>query len=191
MSNTFEVELKFPLEQHHRIEQSLRERGADEKDVVLHVDRYFNHPSRDFRSTDEAFRIRSIGQENRVTYKGAVVGSVAKSRHEIEVGLAPGTDSAAQFFDMVQMLGFRFVREVCKSRRSFTLTWNQTVYELAVDDVPEVGRFLEIELLADANHRETAEAAVWNLARSLGLSDAEPRSYLDLLLESDTKAFAT
>lgn len=168
----------------------LWERGALERDVVSHVDRYFNHPARNFRSTDEAFRIRSVGHENFVTYKGAVVGSVAKSRHEIEVGLAPGAESAAQFFEMVTILGFRFVLEVRKSRRSFALAWNQTLFELAVDDVPGLGRFLEIEILAAADQREIAEAEVWHLARSLGLGDAEPRSYLDLLLESDGATYA-
>ena len=191
MANNYEVELKFPLQKNHPIEQLLLERGAIEKGVVSHVDRYFNHPSRDFRSTDEAFRIRSVGSENFVTYKGALLGSVAKSRHEIEVGIAPGTDSANLFFDMVKMLGFRFVREVCKSRRSLTLAWNQNVYELAIDDVPGIGRFFEIELIAEAEERETAEAAVWELATSLGLSNVESRSYLDMLLQLDSTAFAT
>jgi adenylate cyclase class 2 len=185
MAKRYEVELKFPLAQNHAIDEKLRQRGAVEKPAVHHVDRYFNHPSRDFRSTDEAFRIRSVGDENCVTYKGAVLGAIAKTRHEIEIDFASGPDSATRFHEMVQMLGFQFVREVRKSRRSFSLEWNQSHFQLAIDEVPEIGCFLEIELLTEADGLKAAEAAVWELARSLELSTTEPRSYLDLLLERD------
>ncbi len=182
---TYEVELKFRLDQFPIIESELRKLGAVEQSVVIHVDRYFNHPSRDFRSTDEAFRIRSVNGTNCVTYKGAVIGNVAKTRHEIEVEFANGEQAAANFFEMIGLLGFRFVREVRKTRRSFTLNWNCGDFELALDEVPELGCFVEIEQIAERANRETAEAAVWQLARSLGLSNAESRSYLDLLLEYD------
>ena len=181
----YEVELKFRLETFEVVEPALRQMGAIESSVVSHVDRYFNHPSRDFRSTDEAFRIRSVGDHNCVTYKGAVIGEVAKTRHEIEVGFADGSQSAEQMLEIVRLLGFRFVREVRKTRRSFRLKWHGRDYELAFDQLPELGCFLEIELIADCDDRNAAESAVWELARSLGFSDAEQRSYLDLLLECD------
>ena len=178
----FEVELKFRLDHFQPVETALRQLGAIEQSVDSHVDQYFNHPSRDFRETDEAFRIRSVGDANRLTYKGAVVGAVAKTRHEIEVGFDPGSESAERLFDLVKMLGFRFVLEVRKTRRSMSLNRNGRHFELALDEVPPLGRFLEIELLAENEGREEAEAAVWELACELGLSVAESRSYLDLLL---------
>ena len=181
----YEVELKFRIEDLPKIEGQIRSLGSIEQSVVTHIDRYFNHPSRDFRQTDEAFRIRSVGHRNCVTYKGAVIGSVAKTRHEIEVGIADGEENAGQFAEIVQHLGFRFVREVRKTRRSFSLNWNQRTYELALDSLPSLGDFLEVELLAENAERENAEAAVWQLARSFGLTVAEPRSYLDMLIEAD------
>ena len=185
MAKLYEVELKFRIETARPIEVDLQQNGAFEVDVVSHVDRYFNHPSRDFRSTDEAYRIRSIGDANCVTYKGAVQGTVAKTRHEIEVEFAEGAEAAQKLFEMVQLLGFRFVREVRKTRRSYTLSEKRFDFVLAVDDVPGLGRFLEIEVLAENDLREAAEAVVWELAHRLKLTVAEPRSYLDLLLESD------
>lgn len=181
----YEVELKFRLDDLPAVESKLREIGAKEEATVSHVDRYFNHPARDFRQTDEAFRIRSVGETNCVTYKGAKIGSVAKTRHEIEVGIAEGADAAKQFADIVSLLSFRFVREVKKTRRSLSLDWQNRSYELALDFVSTLGNFLEIELIAEAAERENAEAAVWELAKALGLAVAEPRSYLDMLIESD------
>ena len=185
MTSTYEVELKFRLENPEPVENIIRGHGGIERKTVTQVDRYFNHPARDFRVTDEAFRIRTVDGNNYVTYKGAVQGNVAKTRHEVEVEFTDGPDSAQRLSEMVLLLGFRFVREVRKSRRSFALSWNNADFELAIDTVPGIGCFLEIELLANADRRDAAEAAVWELARTLGLSVAEQRSYLDLLLESD------
>lgn len=187
MEKSFEVELKFRLDDPAAMEIRLGKMGAISRKVVCHVDRYFNHPSRDFRKTDEAFRIRSVDDQNYVTYKGAVLGTVAKTRHEIEVGLASGAETVLQFTNIVNMLGFCFVREVRKSRRSYSLSWNQTNFELTIDEVPELGFFLEIELIAYGQAREAAEAAVWRLAAALGFSAAEPRSYLDMLLAWDQR----
>lgn len=182
---SLEVELKFRLNDTGMVEEQLRQRGAVEQSAVTHSDRYFNHPSRDFRQTDEAFRIRSVGSDNFLTYKGAVIGSTAKTRHEIEIGVADGPTAASKLDEMVRLLGFRFVREVRKSRRTLSLEWQGHHFELAIDDVSPLGRFLEIELIAESDQREQAEAAVWALAHSLGLTVSEKRSYLDLLLESD------
>ena len=184
----YEVELKFRLEHAADVEKAIRQLGAVEESNVSHVDRYFNHPARDFRSTDEAFRIRSVDDANMITYKGAKIGTVAKTRHEIEVGFEHGIASVKKLEELVRMLGFRFVRDVRKSRRTFHLSWCERHFELALDEVPELGRFLEIELIADEEGRAAAEAAVWNLARALDLSVPEPRSYLDLLIAFDGRA---
>lgn len=184
---TFEVELKFRVTELDAIRAALSNLGAVEQSECVHVDRYFNHPARDFHATDEAFRIRSVGDSNCLTYKGAVVGQVAKTRHEIEIPFADGIEQSQKLFEMVRLLGFRFVREVCKSRKSLTLDWNGRHYDLALDDVPPLGQFLEIELIAEDHERETAEKAVWSLAHELDLNVPEPRSYLNLLIESEQK----
>lgn len=181
----YEVELKFRLKAPQDVKETLLSLGASEQSRVTHADRYFNHPSRDFRSTDEAFRIRSVDGANAVTYKGPKIGKVAKTRHEIEVGFDHGPESVQKLDEVVRMLGFRFVREVRKFRQAFTLTLAERDFELAFDDVPGLGHFLEIELIAEPDGREAAEAAVWELAGKLGLSVPETRSYLDLLIESD------
>lgn len=185
MSNTYEVELKFRIEIPETVETLLRQRGAIAQGVVSHADRYFNHPLRDFRQTDEALRVRTIGDANWVTYKGAVIGTTAKTRHEIEVGFDEGARSADQVLEILRLLGFRFVREVRKTRRSFTLNHEGHQFEIALDEVPELGHFLEIELLAEEDDRILAETALWKMAHSLGLVIAEPRSYLNLLIDHD------
>ena len=178
----YEVELKFPLADTSDILARLASLGAVAASPVEQVDRYFNHPARDFGDTDEAFRIRSVGAANCVTYKGPIIDSATKMRREIEVPFADGPDTASQMAEVWQSLGFRFVREVRKTRTPLTLDWRQRVYEVALDDVPPLGMFLEIELLADEAGRDEARDAILALAGELNLTNPERRSYLELLL---------
>ena len=178
----YEVELKFPLASPSEMLSRLVSLGAVAASPVEQIDRYFNHPARDFGDTDEAFRIRSVGEANCVTYKGPRVDSATKTRREIEVSFADGPEAASQMAEVWQSLGFRFVREVRKTRMPLTLDWQQRVYDLALDDVPPLGTFLEIELLANEAGRDAARDAILALARELSLSNSERRSYLELLL---------
>jgi len=178
----YEVELKFPLSAPRDVLARLASLSVVAASPVEQVDRYFNHPTRDFGETDEAFRLRSVGDANCVTYKGPIIDSITKTRREIEVSFSDGPEAASQMVEVWQSLGFRFVREVRKTRTPLTLDWRQRVYELALDEVPPLGTFLEIELLADEAGRDAARDAILALARELNLTNSERRSYLELLL---------
>lgn len=180
----YEVELKFPLTDPTALRARLTQLGAVPRESIEQCDRYFNHPSRDFSVTDEAFRIRSVGTANFLTYKGPVLDRATKMRREIEIGTAAGSQAVEQLVEMWCELGFRFVREVRKTRLPWQLTWEQQSFELALDHVPPLGTFLEIELLVDENGRESARQAILELAAELRLTNPERRSYLELLLSN-------
>ncbi|MBS0203476.1 MAG: class IV adenylate cyclase [Planctomycetes bacterium] len=180
----YEVELKFPLSDERRVLALLAELGATAGEPVEQSDHYFNHPSRDFRQTDEAFRIRSVGMANCVTYKGPKLDASTKMRREIEVPFADGA-AAEQMAAIFLALGFRSVRKVRKNRTPWKLTWNGRLYDLALDRVPSVGTFLEIELIADETGRDEARQAILDLAQRLSLVHPERRSYLELVLSLD------
>lgn len=181
----YEVELKFRLDNNERIHSELASLGAVHDAPIEQVDYYFNHPARDFRVTDEAFRIRCVGTQNCLTYKGPIVDPSTKMRHEIEVGIAEGSDAVGQMTDLLQQLGFRGVREVRKLRTPGRLAWNGQSYELAMDVVPSVGTFLEIELVVEEALRHEARDAIMALASRLQLTQPERRSYLELVIAQD------
>lgn len=185
---TFEVELKFPLQDSHEVLLRLSNLGAVTDSAIEQSDRYFNHPARDFSVTDEAFRIRSVGSANFVTYKGPIVDRETKMRREIEIAIADGPEAAEQMAELWTALGFRFVHEVRKTRTPGRVTWNNRQYELALDQVPPLGTFLEIELVVDDSEREAAKQAILNLARELNLKNPERRSYLQLVMEERLRA---
>ena len=175
-----EVELKFPLDDALSLRERLASVGAVAKGVVVQSDAYFNHPARDFAQTDEALRIRTVGDESVVTYKGPKLGGWAKTRFELELPLAAKTSDG--WMEILTRLGFRAVATVRKRRELFELTREGRAFELSIDEVEGLGVFAEVETLADEASRECAEHAVLALAAELGLTDAEPRSYLEMLL---------
>src|ERR1700710_144753 len=114
----YEVEQKYRYDANLNLEQQLNELSAAWHSPCRQSDVYYAHPSRDFAETDEALRIRSIGEQNFVTYKGPKIDRTTKTRHEIELPLAPGNDGAKQFGELLAALGFRVVAEVHKQRHS-------------------------------------------------------------------------
>ena len=130
--------------------------GATAGDVEEHRDTYFNHPARDFAETDEAFRIRSIGDGNRLTYKGPLVDKQTKTRQEVEVGCEAGAAGRDKLQEMLIALGFRKVRTVVKRRTPYHLDWQNRPVEVTLDDVEGLGTFVELETIAAEDSWESA-----------------------------------
>ena len=60
---------------------------------------------------------------------------------------------------------------------------------MVVDQVEQLGWFAEVEtVVTDSTNLETAQAQVLQLGHSLGLSQIQPKSYLDQLLARDESA---
>ncbi|MDZ7620691.1 MAG: class IV adenylate cyclase, partial [Patescibacteria group bacterium] len=98
----YEVEQKFPTEGFDAVRTKLRRlhaRFAETTDEE--TDLYFNHPQRDFRETDEAFRIRRRGLANRVTYKGPKIDATTKTRRELELPLPDGEQVVHQWTELL------------------------------------------------------------------------------------------
>ena len=177
-----EVEQKFHADEFEAIESAVTELGALIEPAITQVDRYFAHPSRDFAQTDEAFRIRRVGETNCVTYKGPKIDSDTKTRREIELPMPDGEATTEQYTELFQSLGFTVVAEVFKQRRRANFTWHNQKVEIVFDVVKDVGQFVEIELSADESTLESAKSCLLSLAEHLGLQAVERRSYLELLL---------
>lgn len=183
---TYEVELKYRVDDLAAFTARVDQLGVAWGEPVEQVDHYFNHPAKDFVQTDEALRLRRVGERNRITYKGPKLDAATKTRREIELPLADGTDSEADWTAMLEALGFRPVAKVTKTRRAAAISWQNQEVELCLDEVQDVGTYVELELVADEQSLDAARACVQSLAAELGLSESERRSYLELLLAGES-----
>lgn len=179
----YEVELKFPQADRKLVEAALEELAARRIGTVTQSDRYFAHPLRDFGQTDEALRLRSEGEENCLTYKGPLLDRTTKTRQEIELHVSPGAEGAHQAWALLRALGFEDVFTVHKQRVSYSAAWEGRTFTVALDEVRDLGPYVELETLAGAQDWEAARDAALRLAARLNLTQSERRSYLQLLLE--------
>lgn len=183
----FEVEVKFRVEAGavEPLLEHLRGAGATDRGDSEYTDIYLRHPARDFAATNEAFRIRSVGDQNFLTYKGPRRQGPAKTREEIEFGLASGEGARGDARTLMDRLGFAVVATVRKRRHLFEMASAGHQLLIAIDRTDGLGTFAEIEALVESEAGlPDAQEAVLDLGRRLGLRDIEPRSYLRMYLEA-------
>ena len=170
-----EIELKVRVSDLASIREKLCDLHAVQTDRTHEHDVYYNAPHRDFGSTDEALRVRYSDDRIIVTYKGAKIpGFDFKAREEVNVRIEDGHG----FEIILDRLGFRKTAIVDKMREYYR-------YEeasVALDEVKDLGFFVEIELTGD----ETSSAAkerINAIARKIGVEgEAILSSYLEMLL---------
>ena len=164
----YEVENKFPVDDLESMAQRLIAHGARFDEAIEQVDHYFAHPVRDFAQTDEALRIRRIGERNLVTYKGPKIDQATKTRYELELPLATGGELTQQYVQLLRALGFRSVAEVKKRRRCGRFTWQHWPVEATLDEVEGLGRFVELEIRTDADTLRDSTDELDRLGRRAG-----------------------
>jgi adenylate cyclase class 2 len=182
-----EIEQKFADADFTAIETLLRTWGAHLEKDQTEIDHYFNAPDRDFARTDEAFRLRRVGEANYLTYKGPKHAGPVKIRTELEIPLRDGDEAADQMRQLLTHLGYRFVAIVRKQRRMYPLERGGFSLTVCLDEVEHLGRFAEVEIVAVDEQKEAARAVLQEAAASLGLTKLERRSYLNLLLSAQGK----
>jgi adenylate cyclase class 2 len=156
------------------VEKRLIEEGANFAKEERQIDTYYNAPHRDFAQTDEALRLRSVGRKNMLTYKGPRLDTISKSRKEITLSVAREPTE-----ELLRCLGFSKFGQVTKLRRNYKLG----DLLISLDDVKNLGTFMEIEALAEERDFEFHEKRLIELLEKLGFSQGEiiRQSYLELI----------
>ncbi len=173
-----EVKLALDAARWERLTGRLCALGATRLGSHRQVDTYFAHPGRDFRSTDEALRLRTEDGVLRVTYKGPKLDPPRKTREEIEFALDTDLETASR---LLERLGFRAVAQVSKQRQEYRLDGSARV-TVGLDRVDDLGWFCEVETAATTivEGRTVLRCALDQL--ELGDLAPIPESYLELLL---------
>ena len=168
-----EVEVKVKAEL-KEVEKRLKEEGAILLAKERQIDTYYNAPHRDFSETDEALRLRSVGRKSTLTYKGPRVDPVTKSRKELTLSV-----TRQPVEELLSSLGFSKFGRVIKSRKNYKLG----NFLVSLDDVENLGTFVEIEALAEEKDFEFHKKGVIELLEKLGFSQDEiiTDSYLELI----------
>ncbi|MHA2135605.1 MAG: class IV adenylate cyclase [Candidatus Thorarchaeota archaeon] len=191
MDKTIEVEVKIPVTDSAQVFDVLSNLGARETKSESQVDDYYDHPCRQFSSTDEALRLRtrlhgSVSDEtldpsyprSELTYKGKKIDLHSKTRVELSSGIV----DADSFKSILEELGFNYVASIAKKRTYFALD----NFTISIDEVEELGSFVELELVVLSKDQiDSTRESIFEIVKRMGLNpeDSTLSSYLELLLE--------
>lgn len=174
-----EVEVKASVKDFESIQKKLAEIGAVKIKMEHQKDVYFNAPHRDFAETDEALRIREVPEKGYIrfilTYKGAKMDDISKTRKEIEVDVLEAKNMAL----ILENLGFRRAATVKKDRDIY----HMDDFIITLDTVYDVGTFVEIEKEAhEGDDTKKSLEDIFKIYSRLGIEEGfERRSYLELM----------
>ena len=183
MANNFrEIELKFPLKNKEAVLAKLESLVGEPGQVVTQKDTYFNPPHRDFLEPEhvsEWLRIRETEKGATINYKNwhkeDNVESVKADEYETSIDEPEAMD---RIFDVLQ---FKKLIVVEKKRQ----TWDYKDVEIAIDEVIDLGSFIEIEAKGNFESEEAAEKHLYDILKELGAEVGEQdfKGYPMLLLE--------
>lgn len=179
----FEVEQKYRVDAPETLIDRLAQLNAETGETEHHQDTYFNHPARDFVETREALRVRRINGTPMITYKGPKLAGAIKAREELEWRLDPGDEDGSKTESLLEVLGFRKVATVRKTRQTYQFGDPWLGMTVVLDDVEQVGTYSEIEtIVGNRDAVEAGRSKIIALSSELGLVESESRSYLSMLV---------
>ena len=168
-----ELECKVRVEDHSGVRAGLKRAGATCVGRVLETNRLFDGANGSLRLSGCALRVRTTtvidgsGPGSTLTYKGPRQAGPFKRREEIEVVV----EDAVAMVNILGALGLaeRFLFE---KRRE---TWTLDACTVELDEVPRLGRFVEVE--------GPDEGAIRSVLRRVGLEGAASirESYVSML----------
>lgn len=148
-----EIEAKLKVDNLDIIRRRLDELGAANEGECLERNWVLDTPEQSLRKTGRLLRVRTMGGPSAVlTVKHSVEGGEFKTREEVESMV----DSADDLLRQLEMIGFG-TTWIYEKRRQ-TWLWRDCV--LALDELPEIGYFVEIE---------GAPEKIYAVANELGL----------------------
>lgn len=167
-----EIEIKVPLSEDKFLEvmEKVSEIAEFQK-KVKHVDRYFTPAHRNFVEPDhpfEWFSLRERGDRTTLTYKHFYPENSQDTTHcdEYEAELKDGD----QFLKILSALDFEELVTVEKERRTYLF---KDRFEVALDEVKELGYFIEIEAVKDLGTVEEIRGELQSFAERLGIDTSE------------------
>ena len=189
--DTFEVEIKFRVQNVSELEGQLRQIGGTGfGEPVTESDSFFQHPCRNFAQTDECLRLRQRtlpdgSSEHSLTHKGPKIDISTKTRQEIEIPIT----EPERWESLLTALGFNKSASIQKFRRRQGLIVQNRHVEILFDTLPALPvlqqQFVEMEILASDDEVEKSRKVILDLAEQLGLSEPIRDSYLKLVQNHD------
>ncbi|GMU32845.1 MAG: class IV adenylate cyclase [Planctomycetia bacterium] len=175
-----ELECKIAVPSHDRLVELLRAAGANRIGRVRETNRLLDTPDRALVHRGCGLRVRTIevldgtGPPSSLAFKGPVQESAFKCREEIQIDLPDrnpaspenGARAGEGMLRLLHAIGFAEWLTFEKNRES----WQLDECAIELDELPLLGRFVEVEGPDDHEIRRCLEALGLDAARSIQTS---------------------
>lgn len=143
-----ELECKLAVDSHDPVREALRAAGATRVGRVRELNKLFDRIDGSLRAAGCGLRVRRVtvldgdGPGGSVTFKGPVQKGAYKLREEIETAVA----DPAVMEKLLVALGYK----VCVAFEKLRETWRLGGCMVELDELPQLGEFVEVEGPDDA-----------------------------------------
>ncbi len=163
----YEVQLKVPFKFSG---EKLKELGAEFVKSIHQRDVYYIPPNKEPEEVDELIRIRNEGERYFITYKGPQISKEVRIRPKIEFEIDKN------MAEVLEKLGYKPFLEIKKDREIYKIK----EVELVVDDVKDLGKFIEIRA-----KKPEEESVVKELSAKLAIDPSKEirKTYFELIKE--------
>ncbi|MDQ6986110.1 MAG: class IV adenylate cyclase [Candidatus Dojkabacteria bacterium] len=182
-----ELEIKFSLEdKDYSIFQDWLKNNAEAEGREEHEEWYINNPASSFnfdrnglKDADNYFRIRKTNQnEASVTLKLWQPDPEKPGHHTHCIEHEFKTSDLDSTRDLFQALGYTDITKVIKSREIY----NYDVFEIVIDNVKELGIFIEVELKEEFNDPKAGHRKIKLFLKDTGIEKIkeQTRGYVSM-----------
>lgn len=148
MPNRIEVEEKYFVQDMKKLESYIKSQEFKLVSSYKETDEYFTDIDSIYVKNRTCLRLRNTNSDNlELTFKGKsneFLNSYAKIEKNIELR----TEQYDDIVDMLKKLGYYSYVFVDKNRKTYSKNIDELVYNVMIDDIVNVGSFVEFEILS-------------------------------------------
>ena len=181
-SNNIELEIKFALNNPDEVRGFLSANAEMTSENIRQKDSYFAPSHRDFLAVKYPFewlRIRESGNETLITYKHQYPENVVEpdytNEFETKIGSAEEMRSIFKSLDINELIVVEKVRT----------TWNYKNVEVMLDEVTDLGWFIEIEASTHFDDPKEGRKYLYEILKEVkaNVGEEDFRGYPFMMLE--------
>jgi len=177
-----EIEVKFPLRNKEAVMLFLNQHAQPKTTSVVQKDTYFTPAHKNFLSNKypyEWLRLRESGEEIVLNYKHFYPENEKTTDYCDEFETKVDNSVIRKIFASLQ---FKELVTVEKSR----ITWMYKDVEIAIDDIKELGSFIELEITTPFEDPKKAKEYLYTVVQEIGaeIGEEDYKGYPFLLLEN-------
>ncbi len=184
MDREIEIKIQLASQEHSKLLAWL-EANAKFRTENRQVDTYYNNPKQPFtflkdgyKDAEDYLRIRKSEKGNSICFKHWVKDPEDQTKHLYCDEYETEVDDTMQMHKILDALGYKKDIVIDKTRRVYEYQY----FEFAIDQVKELGNFVEIEIKQEMDPRE-GHQKIYKILKQMGIKQIKilQRGYVSMI----------